>query len=447
LSKPGEHTTSIRLVEGPSNLPFLRIYVDSEFSRSYKVKNGIMVGGRDPAIDIPLEDVAISRKHFQLEYEGGNRLYIQDLGSHNGTYVNGERVVRAPLAHTDQIDLGRIVIIVSHPAHAPGTVIKFPSQKTDPGIELAKKKTAVVAQMPTEARIADPDSVVFKARPRVAPSPARESVLREVQRSTLGLVALTITLSALLGWGMYRWKISSSKSKSVAIVPLNVPIEPTEPLSEVPTATIDEVETETERRLAEDARPVIKKGEPVKRGPTGRGILDSLDKSLGSMRQDSLSGSEELLAMAPSKNSGNEKNLKKMRGVDPKRMALEIEMPRTQTKEGMEVASLGKEAANIKDFDAKAYHTDLRSRIVGIEECYVENARSETEAGSVSVWFSISLDGEIRKSGIEASTMRNKKLEDCIALRMTKVKAEPPPWDGFTATYTFKFGGRQKLKF
>jgi diguanylate cyclase (GGDEF)-like protein len=67
--------------------------------------------GRDERADLALSDGSISRAHCQVERsEAGNYLLI-DLGSTNGTSVNGERVQdRVPLGPGDKIFLGASVI-------------------------------------------------------------------------------------------------------------------------------------------------------------------------------------------------------------------------------------------------------------------------------------------------------------------------------------------------
>lgn len=67
-------------------------------------KNQVSIG-RDAVNDIPLQDNKISRLHAQLQFlEDG--LYFVDLGSANGSLVNGKRVQRERLAPGDIIQLG-----------------------------------------------------------------------------------------------------------------------------------------------------------------------------------------------------------------------------------------------------------------------------------------------------------------------------------------------------
>src|SRR5207248_8018697 len=61
--------------------------------------------GRAPDNDIVVLDPGVSRHHAELcNVAGGYR--IADLGSHNGTFVNGQRATDAPLAEGDVVGIG-----------------------------------------------------------------------------------------------------------------------------------------------------------------------------------------------------------------------------------------------------------------------------------------------------------------------------------------------------
>jgi ABC-type multidrug transport system ATPase subunit len=63
--------------------------------------------GRSPDNDIVLADLGVSRHHAELRNSGGGRYEINDLHSHNGTYVNGERISTATITEQDIIGIGR----------------------------------------------------------------------------------------------------------------------------------------------------------------------------------------------------------------------------------------------------------------------------------------------------------------------------------------------------
>jgi two-component system, cell cycle response regulator len=68
--------------------------------------------GRDPDVELPLRDGSISRRHCRVERDHESARYVlHDLGSTNGTRVNGTRVSdKVPLAEGDKIFLGASVV-------------------------------------------------------------------------------------------------------------------------------------------------------------------------------------------------------------------------------------------------------------------------------------------------------------------------------------------------
>lgn len=66
--------------------------------------------GRHPESDIFLDDVTVSRRHAEIARRG-DALLLADLGSLNGTYVNGERVEERRLASGDELQVGRFKLL------------------------------------------------------------------------------------------------------------------------------------------------------------------------------------------------------------------------------------------------------------------------------------------------------------------------------------------------
>ena len=64
--------------------------------------------GRDVNNSIVLDDEFVSAAHAALTYRG-RAWYVEDLGSTNGTYVNGEQVAEIwPLTYGDEVQLGQV---------------------------------------------------------------------------------------------------------------------------------------------------------------------------------------------------------------------------------------------------------------------------------------------------------------------------------------------------
>ncbi len=66
--------------------------------------------GRHPDSDIFLDDVTVSRRHA-LVARGEHGMYVEDNGSLNGTYVNGDRVEQRELATGDELQIGRFKVL------------------------------------------------------------------------------------------------------------------------------------------------------------------------------------------------------------------------------------------------------------------------------------------------------------------------------------------------
>jgi len=71
----------------------------------YLVRGSVTVG-RAPENEIPVDAEGVSRSHCRLEVRAG-ALHLEDLGSTNGTFVNGERVQQAEVGDGDEILVGR----------------------------------------------------------------------------------------------------------------------------------------------------------------------------------------------------------------------------------------------------------------------------------------------------------------------------------------------------
>jgi ABC-type multidrug transport system ATPase subunit len=63
--------------------------------------------GRAAGNDVVVSDLSVSRNHAELRKTGPGGYQIVDLSSHNGTYVNGQRIGTAPVTESDVIGVGR----------------------------------------------------------------------------------------------------------------------------------------------------------------------------------------------------------------------------------------------------------------------------------------------------------------------------------------------------
>jgi hypothetical protein len=83
----------------------------------FLIDRDVYTVGRHPDSDIFLDDITVSRRHAEFRREGG-RLWIHDVGSLNGTYVNGVRAEEQVLTTGNELQIGKfkLVAFVAEPA-------------------------------------------------------------------------------------------------------------------------------------------------------------------------------------------------------------------------------------------------------------------------------------------------------------------------------------------
>ena len=69
--------------------------------------------GRAPRADFVVDAALVSRVHCRFTLDQGNQLELEDLGSTNGTFVNGKKVAKARLNDGDKLTIGRVKFVVN----------------------------------------------------------------------------------------------------------------------------------------------------------------------------------------------------------------------------------------------------------------------------------------------------------------------------------------------
>ena len=92
-------------------MPRLIVTRGSDEGKQYNLNVPLVLIGRDPAARVRLLDTEISRRHAELvETSDGYRL--RDLGSANGTFVNGRSVQDVLLRSGDRVQVGQTVLVI-----------------------------------------------------------------------------------------------------------------------------------------------------------------------------------------------------------------------------------------------------------------------------------------------------------------------------------------------
>jgi len=108
----------------------------------YPLEDETVIGREHGSADVVLTDPGISRRHVAVR-AGAGRITVEDLGSSNGTYVNGRRIDgEVEIANGDEIRLGGTVVSVhgrdsrpsprrAQPKAAPGRLAPRPDDDGD----------------------------------------------------------------------------------------------------------------------------------------------------------------------------------------------------------------------------------------------------------------------------------------------------------------------------
>jgi predicted component of type VI protein secretion system len=142
--------------------------------------------GRDASNGIQINDAEMSRRHARLQFQGG-KYVIEDLGSTNGTFVNGQRL-SAPhvLRPGDVVSFGEQI------------VLGFESTDYDPGATLASPhsaKPARVAAIPPP-----PPAQVYSGQMPASPMPVGRKNNPLPIVIGVGVVVLICACALFLWW-------------------------------------------------------------------------------------------------------------------------------------------------------------------------------------------------------------------------------------------------------
>jgi pSer/pThr/pTyr-binding forkhead associated (FHA) protein len=110
-------------------MPKLIVSIDGVVIKEVTLAKDHTTLGRRPYNDIVIDNLAISGEHAVLHMAGAD-IYLEDLNSTNGTYVNGRVVKKQALEHNDVIEVGkykiRFLVGSAHESAASGAAVGAP---------------------------------------------------------------------------------------------------------------------------------------------------------------------------------------------------------------------------------------------------------------------------------------------------------------------------------
>jgi predicted component of type VI protein secretion system len=148
-------------------MPKLVVSIDDVVVKEVLLSKDRSTIGRRPHNDIVVDNLAASGEHAALHLSGGHAT-LEDLGSTNGTYVNGQAIKKQALAHNDVIEIG-----------------KYKIRYLEGGDDMAAPAPLTESAAAAAPAVAD-DALTVPAEPPAAPPAPGGAKLRILSGSNVG---------------------------------------------------------------------------------------------------------------------------------------------------------------------------------------------------------------------------------------------------------------------
>ncbi len=106
--RPGRFVVTAEVVEGPDEAPYAELVLPD--GSHFPLGDGSVTLGRLPECDLVLNDPNVSRRHAEFR-QTADGVVVTDLGSTNGTRVNGVPVREQQLVSGDEITVGSTTLV------------------------------------------------------------------------------------------------------------------------------------------------------------------------------------------------------------------------------------------------------------------------------------------------------------------------------------------------
>ncbi len=162
----------------------------------YPLEGDQLTIGRDSTNAVVINDAEISRRHSRLTFQGG-KYVVEDLGSTNGTFVNGQR-----LSGPYVLKAGDVL------AFGEQIVLMYDAVNVDPGATMVSSKAVRSNAVPSAPVSAAPPVQSYSGQVPVSPAQTSAKPTNLVPiLIAVGVLALICACGAFFWWvdATYRW--------------------------------------------------------------------------------------------------------------------------------------------------------------------------------------------------------------------------------------------------
>jgi pSer/pThr/pTyr-binding forkhead associated (FHA) protein len=154
---------------------------------TFPLEGDQLVIGRDSSNSVAINDAEISRKHSRLSFQGG-KYVLEDLGSTNGTFVNGQRLAGpVVLKPGDVVSLGEQIVLM------------YDAINMDPGATVAVSRKSVQAAVPPPIQSAPPPVYASPSSSSAPFAPAKKTNLTPI------IIGVGVLLFLCMCGGFFWW--------------------------------------------------------------------------------------------------------------------------------------------------------------------------------------------------------------------------------------------------
>jgi pSer/pThr/pTyr-binding forkhead associated (FHA) protein len=163
---------------------------------TFSVEGDQLTIGRDSSSGVAINDAEISRKHARLTFQGG-KYVIEDLGSTNGTFVNGQRLVSAVVLKSgDVVSFGEQIVLM------------YESLSSDPGETMISARKNPQRPVPAPAPAPSPAPAPTPAPQQYYSPPIAASGAKKTNMTPIFIGAGVLVLICLCAGAL--WYIDSN---------------------------------------------------------------------------------------------------------------------------------------------------------------------------------------------------------------------------------------------
>ncbi len=166
--------------------------------------------GRDSTNEIVINDAEISRRHARLTFQGG-KYVLEDLGSTNGTFVNGQR-----LAGPRVLKAGEVV------SFGEQITLVFEASTFDPAATVASPRAAAVPSVSRPATPPPPMPAEYAGSVPASPVPSAPAPAAKKMNITPIIIGVAVFLLICCCVSVFVWVDADATGARWCMFPFNI---------------------------------------------------------------------------------------------------------------------------------------------------------------------------------------------------------------------------------